>query len=717
MRDLWEKMKCFFQNYWRFIAIGVGLMALIEIITATSFPILHDAELDNPIVTLSMDQAQITNYEEKDGVFTPTGADPQICFSSIDKEISNLIIRLEEPTNDNVQYVLYYPGMNGGLSEENKVVLIVPKGQSVVYFEFPYAEYSILRLDVDGVFHPREIVAGSGAIKKNLEWNHLRLSPLRMLVLSVFFTVVLLYLWDKKDTIKNKFLGCIYWLQNHTKKSLIFLLSATSFLLFTYVAVYYYSESRAVSYQTPLFWFVVIMMGCVGLFYLFRKSIADKPERLFAILALSTGLLLCIFAPLMTGVAWDDQTHYIRSVAYLSEVTEADIVMENYAYQNSLNTSFSVEVTKERSDYLNETYQNRQLVYQNSYYDSADLTVYKGIGYLPVAIGIVLGRALQLPFSVVFVLGKICNLITYVLLIYLAIRRLKTGKMILASIALLPICVFLASCYSYDNWVTAWLTLGLAYFFAELQEPEKPLAAKDLAVILGSLFIGLGPKAVYVPVVAILFLLPKSKFSSPKKYKQYLVCVSTIIVVALMTFILPILMGNAPTDSRGGSTVNGGEQIAFILFHPLSYAKTLLTFLGRYVSSFELLTDFAYLGIISGTASLILLVVVAVTDKDRLDKYTTNRKCRIWIGLCVFAALCLVATSLYIAFTPVGANTIAGCQQRYKLPLFFPIFYILGSPKMINRIDRRKYNLTVFAISGVILYWEIFTRCISRYFL
>ena len=71
------------------------------------------------------------------------------------------------------------------------------------------------------------------------------------------------------------------------------------------VAVYYYSESRAVSYQTPLFWFVVIMMGCVGLFYLFRKSIADKPERLFAILALSTGLLLCIFAPLMTGVAWD----------------------------------------------------------------------------------------------------------------------------------------------------------------------------------------------------------------------------------------------------------------------------------------------------------------------------------------------------------------------------------------------------------------------------
>ena len=126
-----------------------------------------------------MDQAQITNYEEKDGVFTPTGADPQICFSSIDKEISNLIIRLEEPTNDNVQYVLYYPGMNGGLSEENKVVLIVPKGQSVVYFEFPYAEYSILRLDVDGVFHPREIVAGSGAIKKNLEWNHLRLSPLR----------------------------------------------------------------------------------------------------------------------------------------------------------------------------------------------------------------------------------------------------------------------------------------------------------------------------------------------------------------------------------------------------------------------------------------------------------------------------------------------------------------------------------------------------------
>ena len=129
------------------------------------------------------------------------------------------------------------------------------------------------------------------------------------------------------------------------------------------------------------------------------------------------------------------------------------------------------------------------------------------------------------------------------------------------------------------------------------------------------------------------------------------------------------------------------------------------------------MTDFAYLGTVSGTISLIMLVVVAATDKDLLDKYTTDKKCRIWTGLCVFVALCLVATSLSIAFTPVGADTIAGCQQRYKLPLFFPVLYILGSSNIINRIDRKKYNLTVFAISGVILYWEIFTRCISRYYL
>ena len=689
-------------------------MLFRSIIAAISFPIVRDVQQENPVVSLSMDQAKITNYEEKDGVFTPIGADPQIHFKSIDKEFSNLIVRLEEPTENSIPYVLYYPGEDGSFSEENKVSFTVSKGQSVVYFEFPYAEYSTLRLDVDGVFHPREIIAGSGPIKKDLEWKILRLSPLRMLVLFVFFTAVLLYFWGKKSAIKNKILSGVSWVQNHTKKSLIFLLVATSFLLFTYVAVYYFSESRAVSYQTPLFWFVIMTVGCVGLFYLFRKSIADKPERLFAVLALSAGLLLCIFAPLNTGIAWDDEAHYTRSVAYLSEVTEADVIMKNYAYQHPLRTSFSVDVTQERSEYLNETYQNRQFVYQDSYYDS---TVYKGLGYLPFAVGIVLGRTLQLPFSVVFVLGKICNLVTYVLLIYLAIRRLKTGKMILASIALLPICIFIASNYSYDNWVTAWLILGLACFFAELQEPEKPLAAKDMAIILGSLFIGLGPKTVYVPVVAILLLLPKTKFSSPKKYKQYLICVSAIIVVALMTFILPVLMGNTPTDSRGGSTVNGGEQIAFIFSHPLTYAKTLLTFLGSYVTSFACLTDFAYLGTISGNISLILLAIVAATDKDPLDKYTTNRKCRIWIGLCVFAALCLVATSLYIVFTPVGANTIAGCQQRYKLPLFFPVFYILGSSKMINRIDRKKYNLIVFAISGVILYWEIFTRCISRYYL
>lgn len=106
-------MKCFLKNRWQFIAIGVVLMALVEIIAAISFPMVRDVQQENPVVTLCVDQAKTVNYEEEDGVFTPIGADPQMHFENVDKALSNFIIRLEEPTEKNVQYALYYPEEDG----------------------------------------------------------------------------------------------------------------------------------------------------------------------------------------------------------------------------------------------------------------------------------------------------------------------------------------------------------------------------------------------------------------------------------------------------------------------------------------------------------------------------------------------------------------------------------------------------------------------------
>ena len=152
--------------------------------------------------------------------------------------------------------------------------------------------------------------------------------------------------------------------------------------------------------------------------------------------------MLCFLSPLYTGISWDDETHYIRSVQVFSNLTQADIVMQHYAYQNPLKFSFSVDVWGERSAYLNDLYQNSQFAYMNANTSIESLDVYRRMGYyLPGAV-IFLGRLLRLPFVSVFLLGKTSILLCYVALVRVAIKRLKTGKMILATIALFPTGVF-----------------------------------------------------------------------------------------------------------------------------------------------------------------------------------------------------------------------------------------------------------------------------------
>ncbi len=60
-------------------------------------------------------------------------------------------------------------------------------------------------------------------------------------------------------------------------------------------------------------------------------------------------------------------------------------------------------------------------------------------------------------------------LLTYALTVYFAIRKLKSGKMIMSVIALFPTNIVLASNYSYDPWVTGFSLLGTAYFVSEMQ--------------------------------------------------------------------------------------------------------------------------------------------------------------------------------------------------------------------------------------------------------
>ena len=86
-----------------------------------------------------------------------------------------------------------------------------------------------------------------------------------------------------------------------------------------------------------------------------------------------------------------------------------------------------------------------------------------------------------------------------------------------------------------------------------------------------------------------------------------------------------------------------------------------------------------------------------------------------WAHLVLFGTVVLVATSLYVGFTPVRLATINGCQPRYLLPILFPSIYLLGSGKIQNNMDRSWYNMLIFAGAGIAAFGAVLTKVVAMY--
>ncbi len=455
--------------------------------------------------------------------------------------------------------------------------------------------------------------------------------------------------------------------------------------------------------------FIVLILTAVSI----RKIIADRVEIIVALTIILMGSFLSVVFPL-GAISWDDHIHYTNALAtshiYTGKATTAETWYQTPFIDNVQDIN---EVSNSKKE-LNQLYKEK--IYQPI---EDSLNWYGRLCYTPAAIFMFLGRLLRMPAHALYYMGRLGNVFLYAMLIYGAVRRLKSGKMILAIIALIPTNLFLLASFSYDPWVTGFMICGISYIISELQQPEKRFSIKEIICMLGAFILMGSAKAIYFPMVLLAFFVRKNKFADTKEYKRY--CCSVIITTLflILSFAVPILVKTGSlTDIRGGTDVNGLEQIKFILKNPLDYLKILFSFLKDYMSisgTGGYMTFFAYLG--SGAkleVILVLLGITAVTDKNESDcnisywyKYGTF--------FLVFVTACFIATALYITFTPVAAEYIAGCQPRYLMPLLFPLLCIAGSKNIENKINKTCYNIFIYTTILYILANSFWKGCIMLY--
>lgn len=556
-------------------------------------------------------------------------------------------------------------------------------------------------------------------------WPYKEISKRKVLVgVIVFVCVVIVPILSVKLTFFYEFVkGCIQCVRSGIAKAKNSKKRILSFVVIVIGAVgLAYIETNVISryilhttYNVRMFYLFVALEGMVLFVGVAWKTAARKPENIFLVVALILGLFCIGVTPNKVGVSWDDQIHYAKTLEIANFCNgimyDADVKnIEHYVYENRMGYD-------RQTDY--EYTEDVETSYEAKEWNAHKFSEYGvwSVAYIPSAIGIVLGRGLGLSYTGVFNMGRFFNLVMYIALIYLSIKKIRYGKVLVAAIGLIPTTVFMAANYSYDPWVIGFTILGLTYFFSELQE-DTPLKNKNILIMTGSILIGCLPKAIYFPLLFPLLFMPKRKFESVKQRKYYYLMIIGSGLLLLATFLVPMLIsGPGAGDIRGGLDVNSTEQVDFILKNPLTYAKILFKFDFNYISfasSAPILQFFAYVGQ-GGFYSIVVIILIALSFLDRGENEKNYALVKGAGVIGCAAAVILATTALYVSFTAVASDTVAGMSGRYLFPIIYPMLYSLGVGGTTHKINRNAFVCVPMIIIALTFICNMSRLCVIHY--
>ena len=579
-------------------------------------------------------------------------------------------------------------------------------------------------------------------------------------------------MWKKIHIVLHEL---IEYLKNNIKTILKYSIGVTLIILISYVIEKILSSFNILAYNTigafNEYRFIFICAGLLSAYVFIRMLglFKKKPECVFATLLLIIGVMYVVIMPSQVEVSWDESIHYWNAVGVSHALDGKTNVADDWIYWHSgvgYTLPNSIDNLRTSQNQIQALYDTQQLTASNT----DILSKINVVAYIPSAIGLVIGRILNLPQLCIFHLGAAMNMLLYVALTYFSMKQLKSGKMILSTVACLTTSVFLASVYSTDSWIIGFSMLGFSTFLGTMQEESK-ITNRKLIVMLVSFTLAFMPKAIYSPLLLLYMLIPQEKFENEKQCELFrittlslfitlflemivsfklfifimgiswllsyfvymkgkklsknqliviaVVCCILLLIVGYLgaRFVLPLMLGQG--DMRGGKDVNSAEQVRVILNHPWGYCKILgrylLTNYLNYQGALQIVfKTFGYLGEASfGAVSFALLWIVSFTDKNNNDMWKRYNMYKISICIIDAVLIILIPTALYISFTPIGYETINGCQPRYLLPLFSGFFLVVGSNRIRNGVSSKAYNGMVVGVNMLLLLlsaWEVVVR-------
>lgn len=433
------------------------------------------------------------------------------------------------------------------------------------------------------------------------------------------------------------------------------------------------------------YWIVcaVIIVGFVAFaFVAFVKKC--KLEYIYLTLGLTFGMVFVLSLPPYT--APDEGTHISTTYAFVSEFLGEDPIFDEANHVISRGTDGDIGGEAQVS--LVKFHD----LYEAVKYPSGDLERDFARGgkldvpftcYLPQILGVLLGVLLKFSGFWTLYLGKVFAMLFFTICIFFSIKLIPWGKMVIMTIALLPMSMELASSFSYDCVLNALCILFISYTLHLICKKDK-VTWKDF-LFLGIIICVIAPcKMFYFLIAGMLYLIPKEKYKSKKTYWMMNtgILVAGLAVLIIMRFqFLTSHVGGATPSAIEDATVN--YSIATILGdipHSISVLfNTAIIKSEFYYNSMwgnQLGSLQVYIPTFVITSFVLVLFTAGIcTTREERVVYEPDAKFRLVnLGLSLLMFLGILA-ALWIGWTPVTYGVIEGVQGRYFLP-FLPMVFL-----------------------------------------
>lgn len=502
------------------------------------------------------------------------------------------------------------------------------------------------------------------------------------------------------------------------------------FLCFYILYVYKYGVSNAVREEG--YFFLKKMYAVLGALVLLAAALIYyvcsirrlAMEKMFVPIALSLGTLFCLVIGVDTVP--DEPSHIDTAYALSNEfmgIPESG--KPGYIYKRIEDIDSGAEKRQSLGA------DNYKWMYEKLFCAAEDASLAEcavrsnlsnggKIYYVPQAVGISIGRILNLGLLPAIMLGRFFSLLCYIVLVYFAVKIIPVGKLSLLFVAILPISLQQAASVSYDGMINGISFLYLA-FSVYIIYSDRRLRFLDVSAIAftGSLLATV-KGGVYIPLCLLPLMIFWRRKNVLKKERYCAVFLTGLFVLAFVMGRFADILSRFATVQ--GTKTGGAENqeiytFGYLISHPVRAV-------GLYTNTVHKQGDLQLRNLLGGNLAwrdvnidwyiVILILLLILLSCIRQDKETyIPRKDKIFMGLLAFGTFCFVELSMLLAWTPVKLNYITGAQGRYFLPFFLLVLLCLRNSFFTIRRNIERQMILCFGVIDIIVVLQVVLKVLE----